>query len=58
MEEPTPDEATEREIDQILADSFPASDAPPWTPGIAKASGPPTAQARGSWPPAKTRKRE
>lgn len=26
--------AHEREIDQILADSFPASDAPPWTLGV------------------------
>ena len=26
--------AYEREIDQILADSFPASDAPPWTLGV------------------------
>lgn len=26
--------AEEREIDQILADSFPASDAPPWTLGV------------------------
>jgi hypothetical protein len=25
----------ESEIDQILADSFPASDAPPWTLGVA-----------------------
>jgi len=24
----------ERAIDQILADSFPASDAPPWTLGV------------------------
>jgi hypothetical protein len=24
----------EREIDQILADSFPASDSPPWTLGV------------------------
>lgn len=24
----------ESEIDQILADSFPASDAPPWTLGV------------------------
>ena len=24
----------EREIDEILADSFPASDAPPWTLGV------------------------
>jgi hypothetical protein len=24
----------ENEIDQILADSFPASDAPPWTLGV------------------------
>jgi hypothetical protein len=29
--------AEEREIDQILADSFPASDAPPWTLGVAEA---------------------
>ena len=28
--------AEEREIDQILADSFPASDAPPWTLGVAE----------------------
>ena len=27
-------EAEEMEIDQILADSFPASDAPPWTLGV------------------------
>jgi hypothetical protein len=26
--------AEEGEIDQILADSFPASDAPPWTLGV------------------------
>ncbi len=30
--------AAEREIDQILADSFPASDAPPWTLGVAPAA--------------------
>jgi len=29
----------ESEIDQILADSFPASDAPPWTLGVTQ---PPT----------------
>lgn len=29
--------AEEREIDQILADSFPASDAPPWTLGVTEA---------------------
>jgi hypothetical protein len=29
--------AGESEIDQILADSFPASDAPPWTLGVASA---------------------
>jgi hypothetical protein len=28
----------ESEIDQILADSFPASDAPPWTLGVTEAS--------------------
>jgi hypothetical protein len=28
----------EREIDQILADSFPASDAPPWTLGVTEPS--------------------
>lgn len=27
----------ESDIDQILADSFPASDAPPWTLGVAHA---------------------
>lgn len=26
--------AGEREIDEILSDSFPASDAPPWTLGV------------------------
>jgi hypothetical protein len=26
---------SERELDDILADSFPASDAPPWTLGVA-----------------------
>lgn len=36
----------ESEIDQILADSFPASDAPPWTLGVASA------------PPKNTRKRK
>ena len=30
--------AEEREIDQILADSFPASDAPPWTLGVTEES--------------------
>jgi hypothetical protein len=25
----------EREIDRVLADSFPASDSPPWTLGVA-----------------------
>ena len=33
-----PDEQ-EQEIDQILADSFPASDAPPWTLGVAEDTG-------------------
>jgi hypothetical protein len=26
--------AEEREIDRVLADSFPASDSPPWTLGV------------------------
>jgi len=26
--------AQEREIDRVLADSFPASDSPPWTLGV------------------------
>ena len=29
--------AEEQEIDRILADSFPASDAPPWTLGVTQA---------------------
>ncbi len=33
-EEPTNAGVEESEIDQILADSFPASDAPPWTLGV------------------------
>ena len=28
----------ENDIDQILADSFPASDAPPWTLGVIQAT--------------------
>ena len=32
-EEPT-NSLEEQEIDRILADSFPASDAPPWTLGV------------------------
>ena len=32
--QPKDEDAEEREIDQILADSFPASDAPPWTLGV------------------------
>ena len=33
-ERPQHIEIEESEIDQILADSFPASDAPPWTLGV------------------------
>ena len=33
-EQPKKVGAEESEIDQILADSFPASDAPPWTLGV------------------------
>ena len=35
--EPTNADTEEREIDQILADSFPASDSPPWTLGVVEA---------------------
>ena len=38
-EHPTDLEAEQREIDAILADSFPASDAPPWTLGVTSARG-------------------
>ncbi len=34
---PPPDGPGEEEIDQILADSFPASDTPPWTLSVAEA---------------------
>lgn len=37
-EQPTDVSAEEQEIDRILADSFPASDAPPWTLGVTQAS--------------------
>ena len=35
-EQPNEADKEEREIDQILADSFPASDSPPWTFGVAE----------------------
>jgi hypothetical protein len=34
--EPSDGGPDERDIDQVLADSFPASDAPPWTLGVTK----------------------
>jgi hypothetical protein len=36
-EHPTNAGVEEREIDRALADSFPASDAPPWTLGVTPA---------------------
>lgn len=36
-EQPKAARTEEGEIDQILADSFPASDAPPWTLGVPSA---------------------
>ena len=36
-EQPTNAGAEENDIDRILADSFPASDAPPWTLGVTPA---------------------
>jgi hypothetical protein len=36
-EQPTNAGAEEQEIDRILADSFPASDPPPWTLGVTQA---------------------
>lgn len=36
-EQPRDVDAEEGQIDQILADSFPASDAPPWTLGVTSA---------------------
>ncbi len=36
----TLDLAAERRLDDILDDSFPASDPPPWTLGVRQADGP------------------
>jgi hypothetical protein len=47
-EDPKNAAAEEREIDQILADSFPASDAPPWTLGVrSRSSSTPSRRAPG-----------
>ena len=46
-EEPTNARAEESDIDRILADSFPASDAPPWTLGVAQRPAN-SSEARGS----------
>jgi hypothetical protein len=43
--------AEEGDIDQILADSFPASDAPPWTLGVTQgptANSEPRSRSRGN----------
>jgi hypothetical protein len=41
---------TQYEIDDALADSFPASDPPAWTPGVARLSPEPASERRASGP--------
>jgi len=45
---PQPPRRTEDQIDEVLKDSFPASDPPPWTLGTARAVGPSSSEG-GAW---------
>jgi hypothetical protein len=55
---PAPIEITaqEREIDRVLADSFPASDSPPWTLGVSHDPANDSAKVDASAPPPSPRR--